>query len=31
VYGDGGKQGINAHDRFNVVKASLQPLAPKGP
>jgi len=25
VYGDGAKQGINAHDRFNVVKATLQP------
>jgi hypothetical protein len=23
VYGDGGKQGIRAHDRFNVVKATL--------
>jgi hypothetical protein len=24
VYGDGGKKGINAHDRFNVVKATLE-------
>ncbi len=24
VYGDGAKQGINAHDRFNLVKATLQ-------
>ncbi len=24
VYGEGGKKGINAHDRFNVVKATLQ-------
>jgi hypothetical protein len=26
VYGDGAKQGINAHDRFNLVKASLRLL-----
>jgi hypothetical protein len=24
VYGDGAKKGINAHDRFNLVKATLQ-------
>lgn len=24
VYGDGAKQGINAHDRFNLVKATLR-------
>ncbi len=27
AYGDGAKKGINAHDRFNLVKATLQPLA----
>lgn len=28
VYGEGAKQGINAHDRFNLVKVTLQaPLA----
>jgi hypothetical protein len=27
VYGEGGKKGINAHDRFNLVKATLQPSA----
>jgi hypothetical protein len=26
VYGDGAKRGINAHDRFNLVKATLQPF-----
>jgi hypothetical protein len=26
VYGDGAKRGINAHDRFNLVKATLQPV-----
>jgi hypothetical protein len=25
VYGDGAKQGINAHDRFNLVKVTLKP------
>jgi hypothetical protein len=25
VYGDGGKIGINAHDRFNLVKVVLVP------
>jgi len=29
VYGDGAKQGINAHDRFNLVKASLRLLPQK--
>jgi hypothetical protein len=24
VYGQGGKKGINAHDRFNLVKAVLR-------
>jgi hypothetical protein len=28
VYGEGAKQGIHAHDRFNLVQASLQ-LVPK--
>jgi hypothetical protein len=27
VYGDGAKQGINAHDKFNLVKATLTPFA----
>jgi hypothetical protein len=31
VYGDGAKQGINAHDRFNLVKATLQPFTPTLP
>ena len=31
TYGDGAKKGINAHDRFNVVEATLEPLAPKTP
>ena len=26
VYGDGAKMGINAHDKFNLVKATLQPV-----
>jgi hypothetical protein len=26
VYGDGAKRGINAHDRFNLVKVTLQPV-----
>jgi hypothetical protein len=26
VYGDGAKRGINAHDRFNLVKATLRPF-----
>jgi hypothetical protein len=29
VYGGGAKQGINAHDRFNLVKATLQLLPQK--
>jgi hypothetical protein len=29
AYGGGAKKGINAHDRFNVVKATLEPLAQK--
>lgn len=28
VYGAGAKQGIHGHDRFNLVKATLQPAAP---
>jgi hypothetical protein len=24
VYGDGAKKGVNAHDKFNLVKATLQ-------
>jgi hypothetical protein len=28
VYGDGAKRGINAHDRFNLVKVTLQPFSP---
>lgn len=28
VYGEGGKIGINAHDRFNLVRVTLQPLHP---
>ena len=24
VYGDGAKKGINAHDKFNLVKATLR-------
>jgi Domain of unknown function (DUF4185) len=31
VYGDGAKLGINAHDRFNVAKATLQPALQKPP
>ncbi|HVY69925.1 MAG TPA: DUF4185 domain-containing protein [Verrucomicrobiae bacterium] len=27
VYGEGAKQGINAHDRFNLVKATLMPYS----
>jgi hypothetical protein len=27
VYGEGGKKGINAHDRFNLVKATLKPAS----
>ena len=27
VYGDGAKRGINAHDRFNLVKVTLKPFA----
>jgi hypothetical protein len=27
VYGEGGKQGINAHDKFNLIKAALTPVA----
>ena len=27
VYGDGAKRGINAHDKFNLVKATLRPFA----
>jgi len=23
VYGEGGKQGINAHDKFNLIKTTL--------
>jgi hypothetical protein len=26
VYGEGAKRGINAHDRFNLVKATLKPF-----
>jgi CubicO group peptidase (beta-lactamase class C family) len=29
VYGDGAKKGINAHDKFNLVKASLRPVPPR--
>ena len=25
VYGEGAKQGVKAHDRFNLVKATLRP------
>jgi hypothetical protein len=28
AYGDGAKTGIRAHDRFNLVKATLRPSAP---
>jgi hypothetical protein len=27
VYGEGAKRGINAHDKFNLVKATLKPFA----
>jgi hypothetical protein len=27
VYGEGGKKGVNAHDRFNMVKATLKPAS----
>ena len=27
VYGDGAKKGIKAHDRFNMVKVTLQPIS----
>ena len=27
VYGEGAKQGINAHDKFNLVKVILKPFA----
>jgi len=29
VYGQGGKQGINAHDKFNLVKATMARAAAK--
>jgi hypothetical protein len=31
VYGDGAKQGINAHDRFNLVKVTFEPFHQTGP
>ena len=31
VYGEGAKRGINAHDRFNLVKATLKPRTPATP
>ncbi|MBI1369706.1 MAG: serine hydrolase [Planctomycetes bacterium] len=31
VYGDGAQQGVKAHDRFNLVKVTLEPRAAAGP